>query len=73
MTNTQSVLTAVRRFAAQHNWTTIYDKMGCTMDIIPPPGHGRSVNKVLRDTILAFRMPLPITWRQTSYSTSWFG
>ena len=53
MANTQVELVNLRDFAKAHNWTQLLDKTGCTFDT----GGGRSTN--LKDTVLAFRMPLP--------------
>lgn len=67
MANTQVVLPPVRKFAAEHNWTTVFDKMGCSFD------KGGVVSQSIKDTVLAFRMPLPQTWKQSAYTSSFYG
>ena len=67
MANTQIELVNLRDFAKAHNWTTVFDKTGCTFD---KSGGGISN---LKDTILAYRMPLTVNWKQSAYSSSEYG
>lgn len=65
--NPASTLVGVHKFAAKYNWTTVFNKPGCHVEEAMGRVH------MSKDTILAFRMPLPAVWKQTAYDTSWFG
>ena len=64
MHSTEGGLTAVRKFGATLNWTLVYDKYGCVAQI---PGRDR----IVKDTVVVWRMPLPPTWQQRAYNAFW--
>ena len=66
MPGTGAHLHTVREFALANGWTIVSDRRGCEY-IRPGTGDRKAERKVLKDTVIVFRMPMPTAWRNRTF------